>query len=58
MQLTEDQTIDKYGKKCMHCTGITLLPFEYDWTGFSCGCNVMKRKNELLKVQRKKSNFY
>ena len=34
-----------------------LLPSEYDFTCFSCGYNVNKRKNELSKIQRKKINF-
>ena len=57
MELTEDQIIEKYAKKCGHCNRNTLLPYEYEFTCFSCGYNVIKRKNELSKKQRKKINF-
>ena len=32
MELTEDETIQKYGKCCGHCNRNTLLP--YEWTCF------------------------
>ena len=57
MELTEDQIIEKYAKKCLHCSRNTLLPYEYEYTCFSCGYNVNKRKHELSKIQRKKINF-
>ena len=57
MELTEDEIIEKYGKNCGHCNRNTLLPYEYEWTCFSCGYNVNKRKNELTKIQRRKINF-
>ena len=57
MELSEDQIIEKYAKKCLHCNRNTLLPYEYEFTCFSCGYNVNKRKNELSKIQRKKINF-
>ena len=57
MELTEDEIIEKYGKNCGHCNRNTLLPYEYEFTCFSCGYNVNKRKNELSKIQRKKINF-
>ena len=31
-----------------------LLPYEFEYTCFSCGYNVIKRKHELSKIQRKK----
>ena len=49
--------MQKYGKQCGHCNRNTLLPYEYEWTCFSCGDNVNKRKHELSKIQRKKINF-
>ena len=58
MNLSEDQIIEKYAKKCGHCNRNTLLPYEYEYTCFSCGYNVNKRKNELSKIQRKKNKFY
>ena len=57
MNLTEDGIIQKYGKRCGHCNRNTLLPYEYEFTCFSCGFNVNKRKHELSKIQRKKINF-
>ena len=57
MELSEDQIIEKYAKKCLHCNRNTLLPYEYEFTCFSCGYNVNKRKHELSKIQRKKINF-
>ena len=54
MELTEDEIIQKCGKCCGHCNRNTLLPYEYEWTCFSCGYNVNKRKYELSKIQRKK----
>ena len=57
MEINEDQIIEKYGKRCGLCNRNTLLPYEYEYTCFSCGYNVNKRKNELSKIQRKKINF-
>ena len=57
MNLSEDEIIQKYGKHCGHCNRNNLLPYEYEYTSFSCGYNVNKRKNELSKIQRKKINF-
>ena len=57
MKLTEDEIIQKYGKNCAHCNRNTLLPYEYEFTCFSCGFNINKRKHELSKIQRKKINF-
>ena len=53
MELTEDEIIGKYGKRCGHCNRITLLPYEYEFTCFVCGYNVNKRKHELSKIQKK-----
>ena len=58
MELTEDEINEKYGKKRLHCNRNTLLPNEYEGTCLSCNYNVMKRKNELSKIQRKKINFF
>ena len=57
MNLFEDQIIERYAKNCGHCNRNALLPYEYEYTCFSCGYNVIKRKNELSKIQRKKINF-
>ena len=48
---------EKYGKHCGHCNRNTFLPYEYDFTCFSCGYNVIKGKHELSKIQRNKNNF-
>ena len=57
MKLHEDRIFKKYAKNCGHCNQNTLLPYEYEWTCFSCGYNVNKRKHELSRIQRKKINF-
>ena len=57
MELSEDEIIQKHGKKCGHCNRNTLLPYEFEWTCFSCGYNVIKRKLELSKIQRKRIHF-
>ena len=57
MILSEDEIIEKYAKQCRHCNRNTLLPYEFEFTCFSCGYNVNKRKPELSKIQRKKINF-
>ena len=54
MELTEVEIIRKYAKRCRHCNPNTLLPYEYEWTCFSCNYNVTKRKHQLSKLQRKK----
>ena len=54
MELTEDEIIEKYGKRCGHCNRNTLLTYEYEFTCIVCGYNVNKRKHELSKIQRKK----
>ena len=54
MELTEDEIIKKYGKNCGHCNRNTFFPYEYEFTGISCGFNVNKRKHELSKIQREK----
>ena len=57
MELTEGEIIQKYAQHCSHCNRNTLLPYEYEWTCFSCGCNINKRKHEFSKIQPKKINF-
>ena len=51
MKLTEDKNIKKCGKHCGHCSRNTLLPYECEWTCFSCGYNVIERKHQLSKIQ-------
>ena len=57
MELTEDEIIQKYAKNCDHCNRNTLLPYEYEWSCFSYNYVVSKRKHELSKIRRKKTNF-
>ena len=57
MNLSEDEIIQKYARRCGHCNRNTLLPYEYDFTCLSGGYVVSKRKHELSKIQRKKINF-
>ena len=57
MSLSEDEIIEKCAKNCGHCYRNTLLPYEYEWSCISCGYNIIKRKHELTKIQRKKINF-
>ena len=57
MELTEDEIIQKYAKKRLHCKRNMLLPYEDEWPCFSCGFNINKHKHELSKIQRKKINF-
>ena len=53
MNLSDDEIIQKYAKNCKHCNRNTLLPYEYEWSCFSCNYVVSKQKNELSKIQRK-----
>ena len=53
MELTEDERIKQYGTLCKHCGRNTLLPNEYEFTCISCRYNVIKRKHEFSKNQRK-----
>ena len=57
MELIEDEIIQKYAKRCGHCTRKTLLPYEYEFTCIVCVFNIIKRKHELSKKQRKRINF-
>ena len=53
MELTEDEIIQKYAKKRLHCNRNMLLPYKYERTCISCGFNINKNKHELSKIQRK-----
>ena len=52
LALSEEEFIQKNAKHCGHCIRNTLLPYEYEWTCFSCGYNVIKRKHELSKIKK------
>ena len=47
MELTEDESIEKYGKHCTQCHLETLLPYEHDWSCVACGYKIIKRKHDL-----------
>ena len=55
MEMTEDQIIEKYAKRCGHCNRNTLLPYEHEFTCIACGYNLSKRKYELSEIERKKN---
>ena len=46
--------ISKNAKQCLHCNQNTLLPYEYEFIGLSCGYNVIKRKHELTEITKNK----
>ena len=54
MDLSEDETFEKYAKKRGYCNRNTLLPYEYKCTCFSCGYDVNKRKHDFSEIKRKK----
>ena len=54
MQLSEDEVFEKNGKHCGHCNRNTLVPYEFEFSSVVCGFNLIKRKHELTKTQRKK----
>ena len=51
MTSSEDEDLEKHGKKCGDCNRDTLLPYEFDWTFNSCGFNLIKREHQLTKIQ-------
>ena len=57
MEPKDDEMFEKYAKGCGHCNRNTLLLYEYEWTRVSSGFNLIKRKHELSKKQRKKNKF-
>ena len=57
MELTEHQINQKYAKQCMHCTWDTLSANEYEWICVANVYNVVTRKSDISKIQRKKINF-
>ena len=57
MELTGDEIMQKYARLCGHCTRKTRLPYKFERSCLPCGFNLIKRKHELSKIQRKKINF-
>ena len=60
MELNEDEIIERYAKQSLHCTRNTLLSYGYYrfMSCIACGYNVIKTKDELSKIQRKKMIFF
>ena len=56
MDLAEDHQIENHANQCGHRSQNPLFPYEYEWICLSCGNNVIKRKHELSKKQRKRIN--
>ena len=56
MELTEDEIIQKYGKRWGIVTEI--LPYEYEYTCFSCGFNLIDKNTNSLKYNEKKNKFF
>ena len=54
MEQTEHEIIEKKAEHSGNCRNNTSLPYEYGYNCVSCGYNVIKRKHELTKNQRKK----
>ena len=57
MNLSADETIQNISKNCGHCNRSTFLPYSYEFTSFSCGFNVIKRKHGLTEIERKRITF-
>ena len=57
MELTDNKVFRKKTKQYMPGSRNTMLPFEYEWTCFSCEYKIIKRKEELSKIHCQKSNF-
>ena len=55
MEFTVEEIIERYSKQNKHCMRKILLKIEYEC--FSSGNNLSKRRNELTKTQREKSNL-
>ena len=55
MESKKDGIIQKYTENCGHCKRNTVVPYEFEFTCFSCGYNVNKQKHGLSKIQRKKT---
>ena len=54
MELIKDEIIENYAKHCRKCRKNTSLQYEDEYNCVSCGYNILKRKHELTKIQRKK----
>ena len=57
MYLTEHEIIQRYGKFCPSCNRNTMLPYEYHHTCYFCNHNIVKTKEQLSNVSKKKRNF-
>ena len=50
MELTEDEIIKKYAKRCGHFNRHTLLLYEHGFTCVPCGFNVIRTNHQLTKI--------
>ena len=57
MNISDDEIIEKHGNKGGHCSQNTLMPYKFEFSCFSCGYNVIKRKHELSNTQNN-NKFY
>ena len=57
MELTTDEIIEKCAEQCLRYTRNTLSSYKYERTCVACRYNVLGRKIELTKIQRKRVNF-
>ena len=57
MELTENEIFQKNANLCGYCRRVTLLPYEYEFTCFACGYNLIRRKHQLSKISRERINF-
>ena len=57
MILTDHEKIEKYAKEWKHCIRNAILRSEDEWTCVAWGCNIIKKKNDLTKISKKKNKF-
>ena len=54
MRLSKDEIIQNMANVDGIVIETLYYPYGYEFTCFSCGYNVIKRKHELSKIQRKR----
>ena len=57
MDLSEDENIQKYAKRCKHRLRNTHRPYENEFACIACRYNFIQRKNERMEIRRKKNKF-
>ena len=43
MELNRAEIFQKYENQCMHCTRVTLLQYDYEYTCIACGLKTAKK---------------